>query len=291
MTELPTLAIIGPGKVGTAIGILAHSRGYSIAAIGGRNQARAEDAARRMGGPPACSPRQAAGMGNLVLLTVPDGAIEGLCDELAAVRAFAPGTVVAHCSGALDSTVLLPAREECGCAIASAHPLQTFPTVEAAVGRLPGAYWFCEGDESALLIVERWAAVLGAASVARLLPGDKAAYHAAAVLACNDLVALLDAALTAGELAGIQRGQAMIALKPLINATLDNVEALGTEKALTGPIARGDIGTVRRHLTALAADPDILDVYRALGRRTVSIALRKGSIDQIMAEQLRDVLS
>jgi predicted short-subunit dehydrogenase-like oxidoreductase (DUF2520 family) len=291
MNDFPALVIIGPGKVGTALGALAFQRGSPVAALGGRDRARLEAAAPQMGEPRIGLPKEVAGLGQIVLLTVSDDAIERVCQEIASAGAFAAGSIVAHCSGALDSAVLRSARERCGCTIASIHPLQTFPTVQAAVERLPGTAWFGEGEEEALGAVERLAFLFGAASVHRLAPGGKAAYHAAAVLASNGLVALLDAALAASRQAGLSRDTAALSLRPLIHATLANVEALGTEAALTGPIARGDLGAVQRHLEALADDPDLRDVYCALGRWTVSLALRKGSLDASVGAQIRVLLS
>ena len=129
------LAIIGPGKVGTAIGILAAGAGWSVKAVGGRNLLRAQAAAE------AISPEtqglsliEAAAAGDLVLLTVSDDCIASLCSEVAAAGALRNGAIVAHCCGGLDSGALGSARDA-GCAVASCHPLQTFPNVEAAMAR------------------------------------------------------------------------------------------------------------------------------------------------------------
>lgn len=288
----PSIAIVGAGKVGTALGALAVRAGYRVAAVAGRNRERAEEAARRIAADvPVLPAREAAGRAGLVLLTVPDDAIEASCRELAAARAFTRGSVVAHCSGALSSECLAPARRELGCRVASFHPLQSFPTVEAALQSLPGSYCFGEGDEIALAALEALAAAIGARWV-RIETGHKALYHAAAVVACNYLTSLLDAALRVAESARIERGTAWRALEPLIRATLENVSKLGTEAALTGPIARGDLGTVATHLAALSEHaPELSDLYRALGSWTVGLALRKGSIDEKGARTLLEALA
>ena len=291
IADLTTLAILGPGKVGTAIGILAHARGYPVV-IGGRNSDRTQAAAWRIGEEVrACTLEEAAGLGHVALLTVPDAAIETLCLDLTAARAFRAGAIVAHCSGALESTILASARALCDCAIASAHPLQTFPTLDAAVSTLPGTYWFCEGDARATVSLEALAYALGAASVIDLAPQSKAHYHAAAVIACNYFAALMDIALTVAEKAAIPREQAWAALEPLVRATLENIGAMGTEKALTGPIARGDIPTVQRHVAALSPDAEVSAVYRALGLWTTDLALRKGSITPECADRLRHAVN
>lgn len=290
MDDFSELVILGPGRVGTALGTLAFQQGYPIAALGGRDRVRLEAAAQRMGHPRVGLPEEVAGIGRIVILAVSDDAIESLCRQIAEADAFAHGAIVAHCSGALDSSVLRSAQERCGCRIASIHPLQTFPTVEAAIARLPGTAWFGEGEEEALAVLERLVMHLGATSFAQLAPGGKAAYHLAAVLASNYLVSLLDASLEAAQKAGLPREQAALALRPLIHATLANVEEIGTEAALTGPIARGDLGTLQRHLAALAGEPALQEIYRALGRWTVSLALRKGSLDTDRVAQIDTLL-
>ncbi len=288
MLDSCDIAIIGPGKVGTAIGVLAARAGLRVV-VGGRNSAKARDAASRIGpGAKARGVDDAAGSAKLVLLTVCDDAIEPLCAQLAQAKAFARGSVVAHCSGALGSDVLISARDQCGCHIGSMHPLQTFPTVEAAVAALPKAYCFCEGDAAAVDTLRELAQRIGSEAVV-MDSGGKALYHAAAVMACNYLTTLLDCGLELMAAAGIDRQLAATALLPLVQATLDNNATLGPAAALTGPIARGDAATVARHVAALSGQTAAL--YRAAGLKTIELALKKGSIDAAKADALRKVLN
>jgi predicted short-subunit dehydrogenase-like oxidoreductase (DUF2520 family) len=274
--------------VGTALGVLAARAGRTVAAVGGRDAARTAQAAGAIGhGAKACTPTQAAGAGRLVLLTVSDDAVASVCEELA--ESFAPDAVVAHCSGALGSDVLVSARRR-GCAVGSMHPLQTFPTVAAAIAALRGAYCFIEGDPPAVAALECLAKDIGAQAVP-IASAAKPLYHAAAVVACNYLTALLDAAGALCARAGIKPPTARAALAPLVRATLENVLAAGPEAALTGPIARGDVATVRRHLEALAGgEAELEELYRAMGRWTVALARRKGTIDAAQAQALRRAL-
>ncbi len=283
------IAIIGAGRVGTALGALAGKAGWHVKAVADIRPQSARNAARIIGKTAVMSDTEAAGAAGIVLLTVPDDAIAPLCKQLAEAKAFRSGSgaVVAHCSGALTSEALAPARQ-CGCAVASMHPMQTFPTVEAAVEKLPGAYFFIEGDDDAAAAMEKLARDIGGRP-ARIARESKALYHAAAVMACNYLVALLDAALATAEKAGIPRADALAAFEPLIRATVDNVLADGPEKALTGPIARGDIETIRRHLQAID-ELEMKRLYRAAGQWTAGLARRKGTIDDAMAEAVRKIL-
>lgn len=288
-TDWP-LAIIGPGKVGTAIGVLAAGAGWPLAAVAGGGLGRAQQAAEAIGhGIAALSPAEAAKAGKLILLTVPDGAIQAVCEQLAGGGAFSPGCVVAHCCGALGSEALSAARNV-GCHVGSFHPLQTFPTVASAIAHLGGTWCFCEGDSAAMVLLTRLAEAIGARAVP-IGSAGKALYHAAGVTASNYLVALMDAAARMAELAGVDRATWTAAVEPLVRATVDNVFQLGPAEALTGPIQRGDAGTVRRHLRALdRCDPAVRDLYAAGGRYTVELALRSGSIDADTAAALMDIL-
>jgi predicted short-subunit dehydrogenase-like oxidoreductase (DUF2520 family) len=292
MGDKRDIAIVGPGVVGTTLGILASRAGYRVVGVAGRNEAKARAAAEAIGrGVNVGRADQIAPAAMLVLLTVPDDAIGSVCRELAEAGAFARGGVIAHCSGAVSSEVLAPARERCGAAVGSMHPLQTFPSVALGLVRFAGTYCFCEGDEEATKALTALARAIGGKPV-RISPASKGLYHAAAVMACNYLTALLDAALAAAEHAGIPRADALAAMGPLVRATVENVMAQGPAGALTGPIARGDERVVKRQLRELAAaDAELADVYRALGRWTVELALRKGSIDPEKASRLRMLFS
>lgn len=289
--QRPSIAIIGAGKVGTAIGVLATRSGYRVTAVADRDRRCAEEAARRIGTQvPVLPAHGAASRAELVLLAVPDDAIEATCRELAAARAFGRGALVAHCSGALSSECLSTAREELACHVASFHPLQSFPTVEVALASLPGSYCFGEGDEPALAALEALGSAIGARCV-RIDTEHKPLYHAAAVMACNYLTGLMDAALGSATAARIERPTTWQALEPLIRATVDNISKLGPEAALTGPIVRGDHGVVTAHLAALdRVAPELADLYRALGRWTLGLALRKGTLDEAAAHAVREVL-
>jgi len=292
MSKLPTLAIIGPGRVGTSIGILAARAGYGVVAVGGRRRDSAVTAARRIGKDVrACDIADAAKSAKMILLCLPDDAIETVCKELAQQNKFTKGAVVAHSSGVLSSNILSAARDCCQCSVASMHPLQTFPTVDAAIKKMSGTYCFYEGDERAIPVIERFAKNIGLRPI-RIASTSKTLYHAAAVTACNYFVALIDSAIVLAEKAGIDRTTAWSALEPLVATTLNNITELGTTQSLTGPIARGDVKTVRRHLQELAEmEGYVASVYRAMGLYTVEMAIRKGSLTAAKAAKIKDLLA
>lgn len=313
MSNRPAIVIIGPGRVGTALGVLAARAGWTVRAVAGRSLARARNAAlliaketrtpisprpdsvppRRLrrsmasaapaaGQNPSQAPQslsardaaQAARPGDILLLTVPDDAIARVCGDLVAAGAIRTGAIVAHCSGALGGDALAAAQRR-GCAVGSLHPLQTFPNLDASIRAIPGSHFFIEGDPRAAAALLQLAKAVGGRPV-RIAPEAKTLYHAAACVASNYLVALVDAALAIGEAAGIAPRKLLPALAPLLRATVENVLAFGPERALTGPIARGDTRTVARHLASLRrADPELARLYSALARRTEDLARRK----------------
>jgi predicted short-subunit dehydrogenase-like oxidoreductase (DUF2520 family) len=229
---------------------------------------------------------------SIVFLTVPDDGIASLCREIADDGGWRKGQAVVHCSGALPSDVLEPAREQ-GTLAASFHPLQAFATVEAAIAHMPGSAFAIEGDAPLVAELDRLAALLGGTAL-HLTANEKTMYHAAAVIASNYTVTLaaLAARLLAWEEIAPDESAALRYLLPLIRGTVDNLDTLGLPGALTGPIARGDAGTVARHLQELdRSSPDLAELYRHLGRLTLPLAREKGSLMEDELDQVWQVLT
>lgn len=286
----PSVAIIGPGRVGTTLGRLLARAGYPIAAVAGLREESARAAVAFIGSGRILPAIPAAESAELVLVTTPDRAIPSVAAALLHSR-LRPGTVIAHTSGLLSSRELELARQGPGRpAIASAHPLQSFARPEEAMERLAGVTWALEGDERALEVLERVALDLGGRPV-RIATAAKPLYHAAASVASNFLVALLSAAVRLGEASGLPREGVLPALRPLVEGTLANVARLGPVEALTGPISRGDVSTVAAHLEAIRASvPDLESLYLALGRETLAVARRKASFPREAAAELERIL-
>lgn len=285
-----TVGIIGPGKVGTTLGILAKKSSRYNVIVGGRNPEKARAAAEQIDRDTKfCGIDEAASESDIVLLTVPDDCIETISNELAENGSFSDKTIVAHCSGALSSDVLHAAYQKCGSSIASMHPLQTFPDIESALTNVSGTFCYYEGSSSALAILKEFIIDIGFNPVA-IDKKSKVLYHATAVFACNYLSSLMDAALETGMLAGIDKDIMWKSLSPLVHATISNIEKNGPEAALTGPIARGDINTVMNHLKSLEENCDgdrrLSVLYAVLGIQTVDLAVRKGNLSKEKALQL-----
>lgn len=285
-----TVAILGAGKVGCAVGGALSEAGLAVVAVTTRHAQTAAGAADRTCAKAGTDNAAAAADADIVLLTTNDDAIAGVCSEVAAVGAFRPGQLVVHMSGALPLSILDPAARA-GARIGCAHPLQSFATHEQAARDIPGSVFGVTSGPGAAEELEALVAVLGGRPVT--VPADKKTlYHVAAVIASNYLVAVEDLAQQLLLEVGLDEPSAAVALRPLAAVTLGNVAELGTANALTGPIVRGDIDTVRRHLDALAALPeDWLQLYSALGRHTLAIAERRGTLGGEPLEQLRRLLA
>jgi len=291
LKEKSTISIIGPGVVGKALARLASQVGYRIAAVAGGSQARSALALARAVGASAMEPAEAAAAGELVLLTVRDEAIGPLCGQLARAGALAHKPIVAHCCGAMGSEVLAPARQ-LGCAVGSMHPMQTFPDADAAIATLPGAYFFIEGTGLAATALEQLARDIGC-QTGRINSADKPLYHAAAVMGANYLTTMLDAAFELFTQAGLGRDQARQAIAPLATAAVENTLNKDAPAALTGPIARGDLETLAKHLEAMqraGTSEETKKLYRQAGVRTVQIAKTKGTLSQANAQALIKLL-
>jgi predicted short-subunit dehydrogenase-like oxidoreductase (DUF2520 family) len=226
---------------------------------------------------------------DVVFITTPDDLIESTCMSISEHSAFDKKAVVIHCSGALSSDILSSARD-CGAVVATLHPLQSFASVDQAVGLVPGSFCTIEGDESALPIVRQMVEDLGGILL-EITAEKKTLYHAAAVAASNYLVTLIHLALDLSEAAGLPSDTSFNALLPLIRGTLSNIGRQGIPGGLTGPIARGDVATVSAHLKAIEKDaPEVLLLYRCLGLYTVDLAKAKGTLDKEAGDKLAGLL-
>jgi predicted short-subunit dehydrogenase-like oxidoreductase (DUF2520 family) len=280
------LAFIGAGTVGSALAIKLNEKGYEVAGVSSRTRASAERLAAQIPGCRALATNQeAADVADTVFITTPDAAIPLVA---AGVRWHA-GQSVVHCSGADSTEVLEPARR-LGAQTGAFHPLQTFASVRQAIDNIAGSTFAIEAEEPLKLTLKEFAGALSGDWI-ELRACDKVVYHAAAVIACNYLVTLVKLADDLWQTFGVPRDQATKALLPLLKGTLNNVSAVGIPQALTGPIARGDTGTVRKHIEALRREaPDVLSTYCELGIQTIAVALAKGRIDENRADELRALL-
>ncbi|MHB1127647.1 MAG: Rossmann-like and DUF2520 domain-containing protein [Bacillota bacterium] len=282
------IGIIGAGSVGSGVGFLLQEKGHEIIGVASRTIASRDKAAKLLGAP-GMHAAQVARAAEVVLITTNDGAIGEVARELAKAGAFSPGQTVMHMSGSLTSLVLGPAARS-GAKVLSVHPLQSCANVERAIANLPGSIFSIEGDREAYPVAEQIVKDLGG-EFFYINKEAKPLYHAAACVASNYLVSLLDLSRQLMLAAGMPPELAVNALMPLIEGTLDNVQNIGVPKALTGPISRGDESTVVSHLEAMVQQvPHLISLYGALGRYTADVAGRKGSIPPEQVRRFQSLL-
>jgi len=280
------LGFIGAGTVGTALATRLSGRGYPVVCVSSRSQSSAQKLARLVRGCNALESSQAvADNAELVFITTPDGVIS----QVAAEVTWRPGQSVVHCSGALATDILEPARK-LGAQVGAFHPLQTFAGVKQAMENLPGSTFAIEAEKPLVDTLREMAGALDGYWI-ELEAEDRVIYHAAAVIACNYLVTLVKLATDLWQTFGVPTHKATRSLLPLLNGTVNNIDTIGIPQCLTGPIARGDTGTIKKHLEALQKKaPDLLSTYRELGLKTIPIALAKGKIDPKQVKELKKIL-
>lgn len=288
-SEKERIAIIGSGKVGTAVGCLLKRAGHDIVFVADLILEEAQRAVAYTGGEPTTDLVRAARGANCILITTNDDAISAACETVAEGGGLGKGDKVVHTSGAggLD---LLRAASFRGALTACIHPLQTFADVESAIGKIPGSTFGITADEE----IEPWAfrivEDLGGRPF-RVPDEDKALYHAAACMASNYLVTLMVLVEEIYGRMGLNREEAIRAFWPLVKGTIGNIESKGTIASLTGPIARGDGGTIRKHVRGFRTRfPALLKIYREMGLLTVDVAARQGALKEEQLAEIRSIL-
>jgi len=281
----PALGFIGAGRVGTGLATNFARAGWKVAAVGSRNRATARALARRIRGARVCTPQEVADYADLVFLTVPDDAIA----EVAASLRWRKGAACVHCSGAAELETLAKAVAD-GALAGGFHPLRMFGERRESAGALSGCAIALAGPEALVRTLERLARAVDATPL-RLPEGGRALYHAAANFSGAFVIALIEETVALWGKLGVSRNDALAALLPLLRGTVDNVEKLGPAGGLGSAVARGDVGTIRGHLDALARSaPESLELYRLLSLRTIPIAIAKGTLRSEAAKEIMVLL-
>ena len=285
LNDRPTVGIIGPGRAGVGLALALALAGHEVLLYGRRKKAVPEPLTLTVG--PADSPPPAwIAQAGVVILAVRDDAIRFLAESLARTGAVRPDQVVLHLSGAQGQEALAPLLSS-RAALGSLHPLQTIAAAERAPARLKGAWAAVEGMPRAVQAAEGLARALGLRPFH--IPSEaKPIYHAGAVFASNYFVVVEAVAQRLLRLAGLSDAEAWQALRPLVAGTFDNLTGQEPLAALTGPVARGDTATLRRHIERLSRDDALL--YRALGRAALELAREQG-MDETTALAVADALA
>jgi predicted short-subunit dehydrogenase-like oxidoreductase (DUF2520 family) len=270
-----TVSIIGVGRIGGALALALEKKAYTIESLIYRDREKAAIIREKLKSKPQLF---SAGEidkieSEVVLICTQDAEIGNVAGILAAKLRHQPS--VFHTSGALSSETLKELKN-IGCPTGSIHPLVSISDAQLGVERFQGAYFCIEGE--AAVIAERIVADLGGNAFS-IETNYKTLYHAAAVIACGHLVALLNASFEILEKCGLEAEKAKRILLPLINSTIGNLELQTPAAALTGTFARADAETFKRHVEALEKNvaPEILEIYLLLGLRSLPLAEKQGA--------------
>jgi predicted short-subunit dehydrogenase-like oxidoreductase (DUF2520 family) len=281
-----SIAIIGSGRLGSALALALDSEHYSIEAMVARRLQSAQRAAALLDRrPTALAARQFGKLPavDLILIATPDDQIANVVRELMRLEIDRlRKAIVLHTSGALSSDILAPLRER-GLSVGSLHPLVSVSVPRAGAVSMQGAFWCVEGDSRATRLARTLVRDLKGKSFS-VRSAEKALYHAAAVMASGNVTALFDVALEMMVKCGLTRKNARMVLQPLIASTIQNLETRDPVDALTGTFSRGDLETVKRHLEALETNKleDALELYRLLGKRSLKLTKKHPEITQIL---------
>jgi len=283
------VGVVSAGRVGSVLGAALAQAGHTVVAASGVSKESARRAAELLPDVPLLPPDEVARRADLVLLAIPDDALAGTVRGLAAVDAWRAGQIVVHTSGAHGVDVLAPAVDA-GALPLALHPAMTFAGRPEDLQRITACSFAVTADpadDAAWSVGEALVVEMGADPV-RVPQSARPLYHAALAHGANHLVTLVAECADLLRSAGINPAERL--LGPLLSAALDNALRHG-DRALTGPVARGDVGTLRVHLRVLAeAGPDALPGYRALAARTASRAVAAGLLSASTAAEIAAVL-
>jgi predicted short-subunit dehydrogenase-like oxidoreductase (DUF2520 family) len=284
-TKKIKLGFIGAGRVGTGLASAFARAGVGVVAVASRSVASAQALAKRVPGARVCSPQEIADRVDLAFLTVPDDAIEAVASRIK----WRAGSACVHCSGAVELDALKKAVAD-GALAGGFHPLHMFGEAGESPGDLAGSAIALAGPDALVEKLE-WLARALRAKALRLPEGGRALYHAAANFSGAFVIALIQETIALWGKLGIAENDALAALLPLLRGTAGNVEKLGAAGGLGSAVARGDAGTIRKHLDVLAKEaPDSLELYRILSLRTIPLALAKGTLKPETAKEIAALL-
>ena len=281
------VGVVGAGRVGAVLGAALQRVGHRVVAVSGVSEESRERAARLLPGTPVLAPEEVVRRAELVVLAVPDDALADLVAGLSATRTWQAGQLVAHTSGRHGLEVYAPALDQHVLGLAL-HPAMTFTGTGLDLDRLVECCFGVTAPEPLRPVAEALVLEIGAEPV-WIEESARGLYHAALAHGANHLVTLIAQSLQALRAAGVESPSRV--LGPLVSAALVNALRAG-DAALTGPVARGDAGTVAEHLRQLQSlTPDIRPTYVALARATAERALASGRLKPHVAEPLLDILA
>ena len=286
LTKRSSIAFVGAGTVGKSLALALSREGYRVVAAASRSFSSAQEMAHLVAGVAAYETAgEAAEAADVVFITSPDDAIGEVASEIP----WRAGQAAVHCSGVSSLDVLEPARLR-GAAVGTFHPMQAFSSVENGVKGIPGTTFGIEGSEKTRAYLKQMAVAIGGRPIF-LRAEDKALYHLSGVMMGGLLFGLAAVAAQLWEHLDLKREDGVRALAPMMRQVSVNLETSGVHGAQAGPYARGDVGTIKKHVQTLRARaPDVLPLYCHMALAGLPFALEKGTLSPERAEEIRDLL-
>ena len=280
------IGFIGAGKAANVIATALHDCGYTISSISSRDISSATSLSGHiLDCIPSSNIQDTATECNIVFITTQDDAILSVAKSII----WKSKCIVIHCSGSKTLEVLNPARDQ-GAQIGSLHPVQTFSGEIGNKESLKGVTFAIDGEDDVLDILRQLVLDLGGFPV-KISPELRPLYHLSAFLACGGLVTLVSKASSLWESMGYNDSTGLQSLLPLIKKTIENIEAKGTYGSMTGPVNRGDIGTIAEHISAIRKQsPDTMDIYKSISKYATKLSSQNGGIDYNTSQQIIDLI-
>lgn len=288
MMKKRTVAIIGAGKVGSVLAKALHRQGYELVGIASRTLESASQLAKEFAIVATTKAADITLHADMILIATPDRCIGQVVEELVKDGGVRAGQFIFHTSGGVGVEVLKPASH-LGAFTGSIHPLQSFANLTSPVDAVADIYFAVGGDEKAIGLAEEIVKSFGGKSFI-ISDKDRPLYHGAACIVSNYFVSLMHWATQIYTGFGLSPQQAVAALMPLVQGTVNNIQDLGPTEALTGPISRGDVSTIAAHLAGFTNGNE-KNLYAELGRYTIGVALEKGSINEEQANAVKELLT
>jgi predicted short-subunit dehydrogenase-like oxidoreductase (DUF2520 family) len=287
---MKTLNVIGCGHVGKTLArVWTRHHVFEVRSVLNRSLESSLRAVDFVGSGHAVESYARLEKADMFMISACDGAIEECCRRLCRTGLMEKGVVVFHCSGSLPSKLLELAQGQ-GAAIASVHPVKSFADPFVAAETFAGTFCALEGDREACEVLRDALHRCGATTFA-VKAESKTIYHAATVVVCNYLVALMEVGLRCFDQAGLPRETALDLMEPMVSGTVENVFKLGPVQALSGPIARGEQSVVKKHCEALGRwNAKILRIYEGLGQVAVELSAAQGNADPQALAAIKGIL-
>lgn len=285
MNDSIVIGFIGAGRTCNSLALNLSKVGYLVNAVSSRTRSSSEYLSNRIDNCQSYKhPQRVVDNCNLVFITTPDDSIEKVIEQIKC----RPGLGVVHCSGVESSALLKKAQSE-GAYTASFHPMQTFPSIDEVIS-LKNIAFAIEGEVPLTDKLKDIAINLGGFHV-EIDPAYKELYHASGFLVCGLMTGLIQQSIKIWEVMGYTENQALNVLAPIIRSTIESISQFGISDSLTGPISRGDVGTIQKHLDILTIySPETLPIYCHIALSTVGIATRNGLIDAFKKSTMENLL-